>query len=194
MRTLLASVAVLVVIVVPARADRPVTDAERTRLVAAVAPQGCSGGKPQIILKTDRRNVILELGLRGKFQAKSSGWDENRTFLEGDVLEVTVRNGRWVLTHAPAGPRPAPPPPGTISRPRSDGVTGYVTSSHGAATPLRDGVTGHLAGNQPVRSRQAIVSLRFSNGLGGQICRRASLRNTPTACACWSWSVLAVPS
>jgi hypothetical protein len=33
-----------------------------------------------------------------------------------------------------------------------------VTSSHGAATPLRDGVTGHLAGNQPVRSRQAIIS------------------------------------
>jgi hypothetical protein len=39
--------------------------------------------------------------------------------------------------------------PSTIFRPRSDGVTGYVTSSHGAATPLRDGVTGHLAGNQP---------------------------------------------
>ena len=45
MRTLLASVAVLVAIAVPARADRPVTDAERTRLVAAVAAQGCSGGK-----------------------------------------------------------------------------------------------------------------------------------------------------
>ena len=45
---------------------------------------------------------------------------------------------------------------------------------------MRYDVTGHLAGNQPVRSRQAIVSLRFSNGLGGQICRRASLRNRPT--------------
>jgi hypothetical protein len=32
--------------------------------------------------------TLLELGLGGKFQAKSSGWDENRTFLEGDVLEV----------------------------------------------------------------------------------------------------------
>jgi threonine dehydrogenase-like Zn-dependent dehydrogenase len=41
--------------------------------------------------------VLLELGLGEKFQAKSSGWDENRTFLEGDVLEITVRNGRWVL-------------------------------------------------------------------------------------------------
>jgi hypothetical protein len=45
MRTLLASVAVLVVVAVPARADRPVTYAERTRLVAAVAAQGCSGGE-----------------------------------------------------------------------------------------------------------------------------------------------------
>jgi hypothetical protein len=34
-----------------------------------------------------------------------------------------------------------------------------VTSSHAVATPLRYGVTGHLAGNQSVRSRQAIVSL-----------------------------------
>jgi hypothetical protein len=33
------------------------------------------------------------LGLGGKFQAKSGGWDENRTFLEGDVLEIAVRNG-----------------------------------------------------------------------------------------------------
>jgi hypothetical protein len=72
------------------------------------------------------------------------------------LLEVAVRNGRWVLTHAPAKPVSAPPPAQHF-RPRSDGVTGYVTSSHGAATPLRYGVTGHLAGNQPVRSRQAIV-------------------------------------
>jgi hypothetical protein len=35
-----------------------------------------------------RSSILLELGLGGKFQAKSSGWDENRTFLEGDVLEV----------------------------------------------------------------------------------------------------------
>jgi len=52
----------------------------------------------QIILKKDKRTIFLEMGLGGKFQAKSSGWDENRTFLEGDVLEVEVRNGRWVLT------------------------------------------------------------------------------------------------
>ena len=46
------------------------------------------GREPQIILKTDQRNVLLEMGLDGKLQARSSGWDENRTFLENDVLEV----------------------------------------------------------------------------------------------------------
>jgi hypothetical protein len=44
---------------------------------------------------------------RKKFAAKSIGWGEIRVFLEGDKLEVAVKNGRWVLTHLPAGPRPA---------------------------------------------------------------------------------------
>jgi hypothetical protein len=67
--------------------------------------------EPQIILKTDQRTVVLELGRKGKSAAKSAGWDENRIFLEGDVLEVSVRDGRWVLCHVPAGPRPASAPP-----------------------------------------------------------------------------------
>ena len=37
----------------------------------------------QIILKTDERKVHLELGLAGKFAARSTSWDENRVFLEG---------------------------------------------------------------------------------------------------------------
>ena len=56
----------------------------------------------QIILKTDERKVVLELGLEAKFAAKSTGWDENKVFLERDRLEVAVVNGRWVLTHLPA--------------------------------------------------------------------------------------------
>jgi hypothetical protein len=44
--------------------------------------------EPQIILKTDERKVTLELGLQGKFSAKSTAWDENRVFLEGDKLQV----------------------------------------------------------------------------------------------------------
>ena len=45
------------------------------------------------ILKTDERKIVLEL-TGGKFAAKSTGWDENRVFLEGDKLEVAVKNGR----------------------------------------------------------------------------------------------------
>ena len=65
--------------------------------------------EPQIILKTDERTVVLELGRDGKFAAKSTDWDENRVFLEGDRLEVAVKSGRWVLTHLPADPA-APKP------------------------------------------------------------------------------------
>jgi hypothetical protein len=58
--------------------------------------------EPQIILKTDQRTIIQELGLGGKFQAKSSGWDENRMFLEGDVLEVVSTAGREATRGAAA--------------------------------------------------------------------------------------------
>jgi hypothetical protein len=43
----------------------------------------------QIILKTDQRNMLLEMGREGKLSARSSGWDENRVFLEDDN-EVAV--------------------------------------------------------------------------------------------------------
>jgi hypothetical protein len=42
---LLALGALLLAVVVPARADRPVTDEERAKLAAAIAAAGCSGGK-----------------------------------------------------------------------------------------------------------------------------------------------------
>jgi hypothetical protein len=88
---------------------------EAHALAISVAVSGGSMGKsrePQIILKTDQRNAILELGLGGKFQAKSSGWDENRIFLEGAALEVAVRNGRCVIN-----PRSGRTAPGTASGP-----------------------------------------------------------------------------
>jgi hypothetical protein len=68
------------------------------------------GREPQIILKTDERTIFLEMGLGGKIPSEIKRLGREPTFLEGDVLEVAVRNGRWVLTHVPAGPRPAPPP------------------------------------------------------------------------------------
>ena len=70
-------------------------------------PRGVvSKREPQIILKTDERSTVLELPCEGKFVAKSSGLDENRVLLEGDKLEVALVDGRWVVTHLPAGPRP----------------------------------------------------------------------------------------
>jgi hypothetical protein len=60
--------------------------------------------EPQIILKTDERKVVLELGLGGEFTARSMGWDENRLFLEGDTLSIEVKGRRWVLMHLPAKP------------------------------------------------------------------------------------------
>ncbi len=45
MRTILASAALLAVVAFPAKADRPVTEAQRAKLGAAVAAQGCTGGK-----------------------------------------------------------------------------------------------------------------------------------------------------
>jgi Peptidase propeptide and YPEB domain len=45
MRTLLASAALLAVAAFPAKADRPVTEAQRAKLEQAVAAQGCTGGK-----------------------------------------------------------------------------------------------------------------------------------------------------
>ena len=45
--------------------------------------QGFMGKRePQKILKTDERNIHIELGCEGKFTAKSSGWDEDRVFFE----------------------------------------------------------------------------------------------------------------
>jgi hypothetical protein len=82
----------------------------------------------EIILKTDERKIVLEIGHGGKFAAKSTGWGEKRVFLEGDKLEVALGNGRFVLTHRPAGRRPKAPP-----------VEHYFRPSN-AVTVTRDGV------------------------------------------------------
>ena len=77
-----------------------------------------------------------QIGPGGRSQAKSSGWDENQTSSKAMFLKLN--------TQRPMGPMPHPgrtaPGPragfSTIFRPRSGGVTGYVTSSHRPATPL----------------------------------------------------------
>ena len=59
--------------------------------------------EPQTILKTDECRLHLELGRERKLTATSSGWHEGWLFLQGDKLEVAVKNDRWVLTRLPAG-------------------------------------------------------------------------------------------
>jgi hypothetical protein len=56
--------------------------------------------------KTDQRNMLLEMGRKGEIQCKVKRLGRELGFPRGDVLEVSVRNGRWVLTHVPAGPKP----------------------------------------------------------------------------------------
>ena len=75
--------------------------------------------EPQIIVKTDERKVVLELGLEGKFAAQSTGWDENQVFLEDDKLEVAVEKGRWCC-----------PPPGWAA-------AGYRADTALRVTPSR---------------------------------------------------------
>lgn len=45
MRALLIAAALLPLFVMPAKADRSVTEAEHSRLVPAIAAQNCTGGK-----------------------------------------------------------------------------------------------------------------------------------------------------
>ena len=45
MRIHLIAVALLAIVTMPAKADRPVTDAEREKLIVALVAQGCTGGK-----------------------------------------------------------------------------------------------------------------------------------------------------
>jgi hypothetical protein len=51
----------------------------------------CGGKSRQLVDCGQRPHRRARLG----HAAKSSGWDENRFFLEGDKLEVAVKNGRW---------------------------------------------------------------------------------------------------
>jgi hypothetical protein len=68
------------------------------------------GRERQIILKTDQRTVLLEMGLGGNSNRNQAHGTRTEPVLEGDVLEVEYAMAARVLTHVPAGPRPAPPP------------------------------------------------------------------------------------
>jgi hypothetical protein len=115
--------------------------------------------EPQIILKTDERNIHLELARDGKFAAKSTGWDENRVFLEGDNLEIAVVNGRWVAD-APSGGAAearagAPLLPGRISDAATAPVTPQQRWQRRCVAPSPVAVESHQTPNA--------ISLRLVN-------------------------------
>jgi hypothetical protein len=81
-----------------------------TALAISDAPSGDHGQRTRTAdhPKTDKPS--LEMGVGRKFQAKSSGWDGNRTFPKAMFLKLRYAMAAGVLTHAPAEPRPARPP------------------------------------------------------------------------------------
>ena len=65
----------------PLPASTPEVHRNTTPFPAAVAPS-------LVVVEVVQH---LELGLEGKFAAKSTGWDENRVLVEGDQLEIAKR-------------------------------------------------------------------------------------------------------
>jgi hypothetical protein len=57
--------------------------------------------RPEILFKTDKTIVLLELKHDGKFAVKTNGWEDSRVIREGKKLQVMVVHGRWVLLKAP---------------------------------------------------------------------------------------------
>jgi hypothetical protein len=61
----------------------------------------------ETLLKTDARSFVLELGREGKFVVKSGAWEDHRTILAGEVVEVRVEHGTRVIgkaSQAASGP------------------------------------------------------------------------------------------
>jgi hypothetical protein len=46
----------------------------------------------QTLLIFDNATVVLKMRRSGKFYAKASGWETNRTVLEGQKIEIWVDN------------------------------------------------------------------------------------------------------
>jgi hypothetical protein len=62
------------------------------------------------VARATRGNALSRNGRGGKISSEIKWLGREPNLSEDDVLEIAVRNGRWVLTHAPAEPRPARPP------------------------------------------------------------------------------------
>jgi hypothetical protein len=58
--------------------------------------------RPEILLKTDKATVVLELGRDGKFVVKTSSWEDNRTILDGEKLQIQNVEAHWEIVRVPA--------------------------------------------------------------------------------------------
>ena len=58
--------------------------------------------RPEILLITENKTVILEMGRDGKFSAKSNAWEENKVVLEGEEIVIPVSAGQWFIVKWPA--------------------------------------------------------------------------------------------
>jgi hypothetical protein len=45
--------------------------------------------------------VVLELGRDGKFVVKTSSWEDNRTILDGEKLQIENVEGHWEIVRVP---------------------------------------------------------------------------------------------
>ena len=57
--------------------------------------------RPETLLIFDTATVVLEMTRGGKFHTKASGWEANRTVLEGQKIEIWTNKSRWFLARAP---------------------------------------------------------------------------------------------
>ena len=73
------------------------------RLLAWLLPEQAK--QAQIILKTDERNLVLELGARGNSSSSQAVGMRNRSSLRATSSRSLKKNGRWMTTHLPAGRR-----------------------------------------------------------------------------------------
>jgi hypothetical protein len=58
--------------------------------------------RPEILLKTDSKTVMLKLGREGKFSAKATGWDENKVIKPSEKIEISAVHVRWLIVKMPA--------------------------------------------------------------------------------------------
>ena len=58
--------------------------------------------RSEILLITDDKTVLLDMGHDGKFSAKSASWEENKVILPGDEIVIRVDGDRWFIVKRPA--------------------------------------------------------------------------------------------